>query len=325
MNWTMGGALAALAIVGGALAVWAPEGSSQANAPQAELTRVTAERDAAEMALAEARKEIERARNAAAAAKADAEKAVAKARQDAEAALTSARDEANKSVALARAEGDQKLAAAQAEADRAMAALKRETEAQIAAARAEVQKAAAGQKPGAPPADTEAAVAKVRADAEKALADLRKELAQCKTAAEGQSARCAAGGPAAGGGVVTAEAIGRELDRNGSIALYGIEFDTGSSKLTAQSRESLDEVVKLMKKDTKLRLLVVGHTDSEGDFGINRDLSEKRAQAVVADLVKHGVDARRLSSAGVADLAPVSTNDSEEGRARNRRVELVKR
>jgi outer membrane protein OmpA-like peptidoglycan-associated protein len=325
MNWTMGGALAALAILGGALAVWAPEGSSQPNAAQAELTRVTAERDAAQKALAEARSELERARNAAATAKTDAEKMVTKARQDAEATVASARDEANKAVALAKAEGEQKLAAAQAEAERAMAALKRDTEAQIAAAKAEGQKAADGEKPAASPTATEDAGAKARADAEKALAALREELAQCKTAAGSQSARSAAGGPPAGGGVVTAEAIGRELDRNGSIALYGIEFDTGSSKLTAQSRESLDEVVKLMKKDTKLRLLVVGHTDSEGDFGINRDLSEKRAQAVVADLVKHGVDARRLSSAGVADLAPVSTNDTEEGRARNRRVELVKR
>ncbi|HJQ58037.1 MAG TPA: OmpA family protein [Vineibacter sp.] len=305
MNRMMGVALALLALAGAALALWAPAGAIKDRVPSAELTTLTAARDAAEKALA--------------AARVDTEKAAA--------ALTEA-----------RAEGERKLAAAKTESERALGVLRRESEGLVAAIKADADKAVAAAK-----ADTDRAVAAAKAEAsgeqlatlraasEKQVAGLREELNQCQQAAAakkpgGDLARCAAGTTAPPTGPVAAADIARELGDSGSIALYGIQFDTGKAKLTDESRASLDEVAKAMKDDLKLKLMVVGHTDSKGDFNTNRQISEQRAQAVVTDLVSRGgVEPARLSSAGVADLAPVSTNDTDAGRARNRRVEFVKR
>jgi len=297
MSRTMAATLAMLAIIGAALAMWTAPGTSVGDAAKAELARVSAARDAANGALAAARADIERATAAAATAKANAERAVAAAREEAE----------------------RKLVAAQAEANKA-----------IAAARVEAQDAANNERIAALRAEAEQTVAAVRSEAEKTAAALRDQLSQCQAAAvkkpDSESARCAAGTTAPATGPVAATDIGRELAASGSIALYGIQFDTGSAKLTAESRASVDELAKLMKDDSDLKLLIVGHTDNKGDFTINRNLSEQRAQAVVTDLVtRAGADRTRLSSAGVADLAPLSTNDTEAGRARNRRVEIVKR
>lgn len=297
MSRTMGAALAVLAIVGAALAWWTAPGTSVGDAAKAELARVSAARDTANGALATARADIERAMAAAVTAKAEAERAVAAAREEAE----------------------RKLVAAQADANKA-----------IAAAKVEAQATANSERIAALQAESEQAVAAVRSDAEKTAAALRDQLSQCQTAAakkpDSESARCAAGTAAPATGPVAAADIGRELTASGSIALYGIQFDTGSAKLTAESRASIDELAKLMKDDADLKLLIVGHTDNKGDFTINRNLSEQRAQAVVTDLVtRAGADRTRLSSAGVADLAPLSTNDTDAGRARNRRVEIVKR
>ncbi len=297
MNRTMAAALAVLAIIGGALALWSAPGTSVGDAAKAELARLSAARDAANNALAAARAEAERAAAAAVAAKAEAERA----------------------VAAAREEGERKLMAAQADANKA-----------IAAAKVEAEAAAAGDRIAALRAEAERAVATARAEAEQTAAALRDQLSQCQAAAakkpDSESGRCAAAATAPATGPVAATDIGRELDASGSIALYGIQFDTGSAKLTAESRASIDELAKLMKDDPDLKLLIVGHTDNKGDFTINRNLSEQRAQAVVTDLVtRAGADRARLSSAGVADLAPLSTNDTDAGRARNRRVEIVKR
>jgi outer membrane protein OmpA-like peptidoglycan-associated protein len=337
MNRIMGMVLACLAIVGGALAVWSGPRTPPADLARQELARVTQARDAADKALAAARSEIERASATAATARLEAEHKIAKIRQEAEAAVVAARTEANKAVAAARVEGERQLAVAQAQADKA-----------IAAARAEAEKAAAGDKLAAMRAESERRMATVRSEAEqaiaaaraeadktiaaaraegeKAVAALRDQLGECRTAAakpKGDSARCSTDSPSTG--AVDAADIARELTENGSIALYGIQFDVGSAKLTPESRASIDEVAKAMKEDPKLKLLIVGHTDNKGDFTINRNLSEQRAQAVVTDLVTRlGADRNRLSSAGVADLSPVSTNETEAGRARNRRVELVK-
>jgi outer membrane protein OmpA-like peptidoglycan-associated protein len=87
---------------------------------------------------------------------------------------------------------------------------------------------------------------------------------------------------------------------------------------------ALDEIAKLLKKEPELKLHVVGHTDNEGGLAFNMNLSKRRAEAVVNALVKnYGITAKRLTANGVAYLAPVAVNTTEEGRARNRRVELV--
>jgi OOP family OmpA-OmpF porin len=130
----------------------------------------------------------------------------------------------------------------------------------------------------------------------------------------------------AGTVVVDADAMARDLATTGRVALYGVFFDTGSAVLQATSDDTLAEIAALMKRDAGMKLLVVGHTDMTGTLAVNLDLSKRRAQAVVAALVgAHGIDASRLEGHGVGPLAPVDTNASDAGRARNRRVELVVR
>jgi OOP family OmpA-OmpF porin len=115
-----------------------------------------------------------------------------------------------------------------------------------------------------------------------------------------------------------------ELKKDGSVSLYGILFDTNKAELKPESAPALVEIAKLMAADANLKLLVVGHTDSVGAFETNRDLSQRRAKAVVAALVsQHKVPAARLQSFGASFAAPVASNAAEPGRAKNRRVELV--
>ena len=112
----------------------------------------------------------------------------------------------------------------------------------------------------------------------------------------------------------------------GHAAAYGSHFDTDKAEIKPGSEKSLEEIARLLKQDPKLTLLVVGHTDSTGDIPHNMALSEGRAKAVVAALTgTHGIAAARLSAFGCGPLAPVASNDTDEGRAKNRRVELVKR
>ncbi|MDA7415458.1 OmpA family protein [Xenophilus arseniciresistens] len=123
---------------------------------------------------------------------------------------------------------------------------------------------------------------------------------------------------------VDATAMARSLAGNGRVALYGILFDTDKAELQPASRPTLDEMVKLMRSQPQLKLQVVGHTDNQGGDAHNRDLSQRRSVAVVAALVQAGVDPRRLTHRGAGPVEPVAPNDSEAGRAKNRRVELVK-
>lgn len=123
---------------------------------------------------------------------------------------------------------------------------------------------------------------------------------------------------------VSSSEMSAEIAKNGRVALYGILFDTGKTDIKVESVPSLTEIAKLMKADPKLRLLVVGHTDTVGAFESNRDLSQRRAKSVVAALVtNYKVDAARLQSFGASYAAPVASNAAEAGRAKNRRVELV--
>lgn len=124
--------------------------------------------------------------------------------------------------------------------------------------------------------------------------------------------------------VVSASEIAEALDTAGRISLYGILFDFNKASIKAESRPALDEIAKYLKSQPAARLYVVGHTDSVGGFDANMQLSRARAEAVVAALTgDYGIARGRLMPQGVGLLAPVASNASEEGRAKNRRVELV--
>ncbi|WP_269630660.1 OmpA family protein [Pelomonas sp. BJYL3] len=124
---------------------------------------------------------------------------------------------------------------------------------------------------------------------------------------------------------VDAGAIGQGLKAEGKVALYGLFFDTGKSEVKPESQAQLAEMAQVLKADPKLRVFIVGHTDNVGGFEANQVLSLARAQAVVAALGKppYGIEASRLSAKGAANIAPLASNADEDGRARNRRVEMV--
>jgi OOP family OmpA-OmpF porin len=123
--------------------------------------------------------------------------------------------------------------------------------------------------------------------------------------------------------VADAAALGASIAATGKAAVYGIYFDTGKSVVKPESIPALDEITKLLKQNSGLALYVVGHTDYVGALDLNLKLSADRADAVVKALVARGIAASRLKGAGVGPYCPVASNRSEEGRAKNRRVELV--
>jgi OOP family OmpA-OmpF porin len=124
--------------------------------------------------------------------------------------------------------------------------------------------------------------------------------------------------------VIKAEEMAREISKKGSIALYGIYFDSGKADVKSESKETLEQISELLATAPDSKLLVVGHTDNVGDFASNMELSRRRAQAVVNQLVAtYGIADYRLTPVGVSYACPVAPNSTEEGRAKNRRVELV--
>jgi OmpA-OmpF porin, OOP family len=123
---------------------------------------------------------------------------------------------------------------------------------------------------------------------------------------------------------VDANAMAKDIGDTGRVAVYGIHFDTGKSELKPDSTPSLVEIGKMLKAKPDLRVYIVGHTDMVADLATNMALSQARAQAVVKALVgQQGIAAARLIAFGAGPYAPVASNKTEEGRARNRRVELV--
>ena len=125
--------------------------------------------------------------------------------------------------------------------------------------------------------------------------------------------------------VADAAAFGNDIRATGHAAVYGIYFDTGKSTLKPESAQSVGEIAKLLKADPSLKIYVVGHTDNVGDVDGNIKLSQDRAEAVLQALVRdQGIAAARLRAYGCGQFSPVASNDTEEGRAKNRRVELVK-
>jgi len=115
------------------------------------------------------------------------------------------------------------------------------------------------------------------------------------------------------------------LDAEGRVALRGILFDLDKDTLQPESMEQLGHVVTLLKNYPDLALEVQGHTDDQGDEAYNQELSQRRAATVVTYLGLFGIEASRLTAAGYGESEPVASNTTEEGRAQNRRVELVRK
>ena len=125
--------------------------------------------------------------------------------------------------------------------------------------------------------------------------------------------------------VADAAAMGNDINSTGHVSVYGIFFDSGKAEIKPESDSAIVQISKLLKSNASLKLYVVGHTDNVGTIDANMKLSKDRADAVVNTLIaKYGIPAARLKSYGVASLAPVASNDTEEGKAKNGRVELVK-
>jgi OOP family OmpA-OmpF porin len=123
---------------------------------------------------------------------------------------------------------------------------------------------------------------------------------------------------------VSASGLLAALNAEGHVALY-INFDTNKADIKPDSRPIIDQVVTMLKGTPGLSLSVEGHTDATGTLEKNRALSEQRAKAVVGALVAAGIDSARLSAVGYGQERPLADNSTEGGRAKNRRVELVKR
>lgn len=123
---------------------------------------------------------------------------------------------------------------------------------------------------------------------------------------------------------VTASDLLAALNKDGRVALY-IHFDTGQAEIKPASQPTIDQVAQLLESNPQLKLSVEGHTDNIGDPAMNKTLSEQRAASVVAALVEAGVDQGRLEAVGHGQDKPIADNSTEEGRAKNRRVELVKK
>lgn len=123
--------------------------------------------------------------------------------------------------------------------------------------------------------------------------------------------------------VVTAKALLDAINKDGFATLY-INFETGRWELPAAAKPTIDEIAALMRREGALKLSVEGHTDNVGQPAANRTLSDNRARAVREAIEAAGIPAARLRSTGYGAERPIADNRTEEGRGRNRRVELVK-
>ena len=123
-----------------------------------------------------------------------------------------------------------------------------------------------------------------------------------------------------------AEAMLKDINQTGHVAVYGIHFDTGKSTIKPSSTPAFKEITRLLELDPKLNIYVIGHTDMVGTLSSNMRLAESRASAVVKELVtKYKINKNRLTPKGVGPLCPVASNRSKEGKSKNRRVELVEK
>ncbi len=124
---------------------------------------------------------------------------------------------------------------------------------------------------------------------------------------------------------ITADFLAQEIEKSGRVAVRDILFATGKADINPESAKTLAEIGALLQNRPEWRLRIEGHTDNVGGSKSNLELSKKRAASVKQWLVsKHGADASRLETAGFGDTKPVADNKTDEGRAQNRRVELVR-
>jgi len=123
---------------------------------------------------------------------------------------------------------------------------------------------------------------------------------------------------------ITANTILKELNETGKAILY-INFDSGKSTIKKESMPIVEQIIEMMNQVKDIKLSVEGHTDSDGSNESNLKLSEARAKAVVEAITKGGIDAARLSSAGFGEEKSMADNSTSEGKAKNRRVELIKK
>jgi outer membrane protein OmpA-like peptidoglycan-associated protein len=124
--------------------------------------------------------------------------------------------------------------------------------------------------------------------------------------------------------VISAEQIKKDIASEGKAIFYGIYFDTGKSTIKPESADAIREMANYLTANPSVSVYIVGHTDNTGSHENNMTLSMQRAQAVVSYLTQnHQVSANRLQAAGVGPLAPITTNKTEEGKSKNRRVEMT--
>jgi outer membrane protein OmpA-like peptidoglycan-associated protein len=123
---------------------------------------------------------------------------------------------------------------------------------------------------------------------------------------------------------VSVNELVEKLNKDGFLTLY-VNFDTGKATIKPDSDKTLDDAAAALKAASGLKIEVGGHTDNVGTPQANEKLSDERAKAVMAALVKRGVAANRLTAKGYGQSSPIADNRSEDGRAKNRRVELVKK
>ncbi len=112
--------------------------------------------------------------------------------------------------------------------------------------------------------------------------------------------------------------------QDGKIVANGIRFDVNKATLKPESMGVINEIYKLMSKHPEINFSVEGHTDSDGEVDFNQNLSEERAQTVMKQLIAMGIGADRLTTKGFGESKPIDANDTQEGKANNRRVEFVK-
>lgn len=122
---------------------------------------------------------------------------------------------------------------------------------------------------------------------------------------------------------VTADEIVKDLTEKGKSILY-INFDVDKSNITTEGKEVVSQIAEALKKDKNLKISIEGHTDNTGDAGQNKKLSNDRANSVMNNIIAYGIDKSRLTAKGFGSEKPLFTNDSEQKKAKNRRVELVK-
>lgn len=124
---------------------------------------------------------------------------------------------------------------------------------------------------------------------------------------------------------VTPAQIQTDFEKTGRAVIREFYFDSGKAVLKPESKPALEAVAQFLRDKPDLNIFVVGHTDSDGGFDTNLQLSQQRAQAVVDELTQqYSIASKRLTARGVSYLCPVAGNDTDAGKARNRRVELVK-